>query len=94
VVFAGDLTGILKGFHASSGLPLFTLPLLGPISSAPAIAGDTLVIGSGTSSSDLCAKDTPIDEPCRQLFDATLGSVGSVTALRPLRLSSILVLLR
>ncbi len=90
VVFAGDLTGVLKGFHTGSGLPLFALPLLGPISSAPAIAGDTLVIGSGTSSSDLCAKDTPIDAPCRAAFDLTLGSIGSVTALRPLRASTIL----
>jgi polyvinyl alcohol dehydrogenase (cytochrome) len=90
VVFAGDLTTTLKAFDAASGLPLLVLPRLGPISSGPAIAGDTLVIGSGTSSSDLCAKDTPIDEPCRQAFDLTLGSLGSVSALRPLRLGTIL----
>jgi polyvinyl alcohol dehydrogenase (cytochrome) len=90
VVLAGDLSMLFKAFDASNGLPLSVLPLLGPISSGPAIAGDTIVIGSGTSSTDLCAKDTPIDAPCRQLFDVTLGSLGSVTALRPLRLSTIL----
>lgn len=90
VVVAGDLTGVLKGFSAGSGLPLFALPLLGPISSAPALAGDTIVIGSGTSSSDLCAKDTPIDAPCRAAFELSVGSLGSVTALRPLRASTVL----
>jgi polyvinyl alcohol dehydrogenase (cytochrome) len=94
VVIAGDLTTTLKAFDARSGVPLAVVPLLGPISSGPAIAGDTVVVGSGTSSTDLCAKDTPIDEPCHQLFDLTLGSLGSVTALRPLRLSTVLDLLR
>ena len=90
VVLAGDLTGTFKAFHAASGLPLSVLPLLGPISSAPAVAGDTIVIGSGTSSSDLCAKGVPGSEVCFALFDATLGSVGAVTALRPATLGGLL----
>nr|MBA2280838.1 PQQ-binding-like beta-propeller repeat protein [Acidimicrobiia bacterium] len=86
VVFAGDLTGTLKAFNAANGLPLSVMPLLGPISSSPAIAGSTVVVGSGTSSSDLCAKGTPGSDACIQAFDLTLGSLGAVTALRPLRL--------
>jgi polyvinyl alcohol dehydrogenase (cytochrome) len=84
VVFAGDLTGVFKAFDAATGLPLFASPLLGPISSAPAVAGDLVVIGSGTSSSDLCAKGTPGSEACFAAFDLTLGSLGAVTAFRPL----------
>ena len=90
VVFAGDLTATFKAFDARNGLPLYAFPVLGPISSAPAIAGDTIVIGTGTSSSDLCAKDTPIDEPCSAAFDRTLGSLGSVTAFRPLSIGRLL----
>jgi polyvinyl alcohol dehydrogenase (cytochrome) len=90
VVFAGDLTAVFKAFDARNGLPLFAFPVLGPISSAPAIAGDTIVVGTGTSSSDLCAKDTPIDAPCHAAFDATLGGLGSVTAFRPLTVGRLL----
>ncbi|MEX2294029.1 MAG: PQQ-binding-like beta-propeller repeat protein [Acidimicrobiales bacterium] len=86
VVFAGDLTGTLKAFSAANGLPLGIWPLLGPISSSPAVAGSTVVIGSGTSSSDLCAKGTAISDACFQVFDLTLGSLGAVTALKPLAL--------
>jgi outer membrane protein assembly factor BamB len=90
VVFAGDLTGVFKAFNATNGLPIWVFPLLGPISSAPAIAGDTVVIGSGTSSSDLCAKGTPISDPCFQVFDLTLGSIGSVSAFKPLTVGGLL----
>jgi hypothetical protein len=90
VVFVGDLSGVFKAFGASNGLLLSALPGLGPISSAPAIAGDTVVVGTGTSSSDLCAKGLPIDETCVQAFDLTLGSLGSVAAFTPLRLSGVL----
>lgn len=89
VVFAGDLTGVFKAFDASNGLPLFAFPLLGPISSAPAVAGDLVVIGSGTSSSDLCAKGTPGSEACFAAFDLTLGSLGAVTAFRPLSIGAL-----
>lgn len=94
VVFAGDLTGVFKAFDAANGLPLFAFPLLGPISSAPAVAGNLVVIGSGTSSSDLCAKGTPGSEACSTAFDLTLGSLGSVTAFRPLSIGGLPPVLR
>jgi len=94
VVFAGDLTGVFKAFDAATGLPLFAFPLLGPISSAPAIAGNLVVIGSGTSSSDLCAKGTPGSEACFTAFDLTLGSLGAVTAFRPLSLGGLPPIIR
>ncbi len=90
VVLTGDLTATLKAFDAVTGLPLSVFPLFGPISSGPAVAGDMVVIGSGTSSSDLCAKEQPGSGGCYALFDATLGGIGAVTALRPLVLGGIL----
>ena len=89
VVFAGDLSATLKAFDAETGLPLWAFPVFGPISSGPAIAGDTVVIGSGTSSSDLCAKGQPGAEACFALFDASLGAVGAVTAFRPLAVGNL-----
>lgn len=90
VVFAGDLTTLFKGFDARTGLPVFAFPLLGPISSAPAIAGDTVVIGSGTSASDLCAKEVPGSDVCAEAFRLSLGSLGAVTAFRPATLGAAL----
>lgn len=82
VVAAGALDSTLKVFHARTGLPLHVAPLAGPISSGPAIVGDHLFIGSGTSSSDLCAKDQPGSELCFLAFDETLGATGGVHAFR------------
>jgi polyvinyl alcohol dehydrogenase (cytochrome) len=82
VVFAGALDGVLKAFHADTGAVLWASPLLGPISSGPAIAGDMVFIGSGTSSSDLCAKDDPYSAACFLLFDNLLGQQGGVHAFR------------
>jgi outer membrane protein assembly factor BamB len=84
VVLAGDVTATLKAFDARTGLLLAAVPLLGPIASGPAIAGSTVVVGSGLSSSDACAKGLPTDPLCRLAVDGTLGSTGAVTALRPL----------
>ena len=91
VVFNGDLTGLFHAHDAENGLPLGAALLLGPISSGPAIAGDLVVVGSGTSSSDLCAKGSPGSEACFAIFDLTLGSIGAVTAFRPLRLLGSLI---
>lgn len=80
VVFAGALDDLLKAFDARNGRILWTAPLLGPISSGPAIVGDSLYVGSGTSSSDACAKELPINEQCQQFFDEAVGATGGVHA--------------
>lgn len=82
VVVAGALDSVLKVFEADTGALLYAAPLAGPISSGPAIVGDSVYIGSGTSSSDLCAKDVPGSEHCLQFFDDTLGATGGVHAFR------------
>lgn len=82
VAFAGALDNLFKAYDVETGAILWTAPLLGPISSGPAIVGDTVYVGSGTSSSDLCAKDAPGSEACFALFDAVLGSLGGVHAFR------------
>ncbi|MGH7805031.1 MAG: PQQ-binding-like beta-propeller repeat protein, partial [Candidatus Binatia bacterium] len=83
VVFAGALDDLFKAFDQATGLPLFVAPLLGPVSSGPAIVGDAVYVGSGTSSSDLCGKDTPVfSELCLEIFDGRLGATGGVHAFR------------
>jgi polyvinyl alcohol dehydrogenase (cytochrome) len=82
VVLAGALDGLLKAFDAETGRPLWASPLLGPISSGPAVVGDLVVVGSGTSSSDLCAKDDPWSDACFLAFDTVLGQQGGVHAFR------------
>ncbi|MGH9187056.1 MAG: PQQ-binding-like beta-propeller repeat protein, partial [Acidimicrobiales bacterium] len=78
VVFAGSLDGLLQAFDAATGLLLWASPLLGPISSGPVVAGDMVFIGSGTSTSDLCAKGIPGSELCLFVFDNVLGQLGAV----------------
>ena len=58
----------------------------------PAIVGDTIYIGSGTSSSDACRKpaNDPLSEvafqTCIDAFNQTLGTTGAIHALRLLAL--------
>ena len=59
VVFAGALDFTVKAFDAATGRLLWLSPALGAVSSGPAIVGDMVLIGSGTSTSDACAKDLP-----------------------------------
>jgi len=82
VVVAGALDSTMKVFDAETGVPLYVAALAGPVSSAPAIVGDRVFIGSGTASSDLCAKDAPGSEACFLAFDETLGATGGVHAFR------------
>ena len=83
LVFQGALDGVLRAYDANNGIPMWAAPLAGPISSAAAIVGDSLYIGSGTSSSDACAKDTPpFSEACMTAFDATLGTTGGIHGFR------------
>lgn len=80
VVFSGALDDVLRAYDAQTGIPLWAAPLLGPISSGPAIVGDAVYVGSGTSSSDACAKELPVNEQCQALFDQVLGSLGGIHA--------------
>lgn len=80
VVIAGALDNELKAWDARTGDLLVAHPLAGPISSGPAVVGDRVYVGSGTSSSDLCAKDTPGAEACLAAFDEALGRTGGVHA--------------
>jgi len=82
VAFSGALDGVLKAYDTRNGNVLWASPTLGPIASGPAISGDTVVIGSGLSTSDLCAKGRPGSEACFLFFDVVLGQPGGVHAFR------------
>jgi hypothetical protein len=80
VVFNGALDSIMHVYDAELGVPLAALPAEGPISSGPAIVGDWVFFGGGTSSSDLCAKDQPYSDACFAVFESVLGAQGGVHA--------------
>lgn len=80
VVFNAGLDGLFKAFDSATGALLWATPLLGPSSSGAAIVGDMVFVGSGTSSTDACAKDVPGSDACLAVFDAVLGSLGGVQA--------------
>ncbi|HUF84058.1 MAG TPA: PQQ-binding-like beta-propeller repeat protein, partial [Acidimicrobiia bacterium] len=80
VVLNGALDSVLRAYDAATGAILWASPLAGPVSSGPAVVGDSVYVGSGTSSSDACAKELPVDEQCTELFDSVLGSLGGVHA--------------
>jgi polyvinyl alcohol dehydrogenase (cytochrome) len=82
VVFAAALDDLLKAYDAATGVPLWSVPLSGPSSSGPAIAGDHVFVGAGTSSSDACAKDLPGSAACFIFFDTVLGATGGIHAFR------------
>lgn len=84
VVLHGALDNVLRAYDAETGVPLASLPLMGPISSAPAVVGNQVFVGSGTSSSDACAKEAPGSELCFLFFDEVLGGTGGVHALQVL----------
>lgn len=83
VVFAGSLDGVLHAFDESTGVPRWSISLGAPVSSGVAVAGNSIFVGSGTSSSDACAKGVPVfSDVCFAAFDGVLGSVGAVNAFR------------
>jgi polyvinyl alcohol dehydrogenase (cytochrome) len=82
VVFNAALDDLLKAYSASTGRLLWAAPLSGPGSSGPAIAGDMLFVGAGTSTSDACAKDQFYDAECTFAFDTALASLGGIHAFR------------
>ncbi|HXA27750.1 MAG TPA: PQQ-binding-like beta-propeller repeat protein [Candidatus Angelobacter sp.] len=52
VVYNGALDGLLRAYDAASGRLLWGFPLGAPISSGAAVAGETVVVGAGTSDTD------------------------------------------
>ena len=53
VVYNGALDGLLRAYDAGSGALLWAAPLGAPVSSGAAVAGGDVVIGAGTSDTDL-----------------------------------------
>ena len=82
VAFNAALDDVLKAYDTETGPLLWASPLAGPGSSGPAIDGDMVFIGSGTSTSDACAKDNPTDDACVFVFDVALATLGGVHAFR------------
>lgn len=82
VVFTGSLDFTFKALDAATGRPLWAAPTLGAVSSGAAVIDDMVVVGTGTSTSDACAKDNPTDEACVTAFDTVLGQQGALHAFR------------
>ncbi len=82
VVFSSALDSVLRAYDADSGRVLWAAPLSAPSSSGAAVVSDTVYVGSGTSSSDLCEKELPGSEACAAAFDDVLGQTGGVHAFR------------
>jgi polyvinyl alcohol dehydrogenase (cytochrome) len=86
VVFTGALDSLLRAYDAETGRLAWLAPVSGPISSGPAVVGDSVYVGAGTSSTDLCAKGRPgspqalIDRACRAAFKSAVGSLGGIHA--------------
>jgi hypothetical protein len=79
VAFVPDTTNAsVLGLDVSSGLPLWEAPLVGPPSSSAVIAGDTVVVGTGTRETDAEYKAFSTE-----LEDA-LGSVTGASPLSPI----------
>lgn len=92
VVYVGALDGLFRALDAATGRVLFAFPLGAPVSSGAAIAGSSVVIGTGTSESDLefktCAQaPAPLTQPCEQTpLNQTvnpLSDLGGVWAFSP-----------
>jgi polyvinyl alcohol dehydrogenase (cytochrome) len=80
VAFNAALDDLLKAYDTETGRLLWSTPLTGPGSSGPAIYEDMVFIGSGTSTSDACAKDQPYDDACVFFFDTALATLGGIHA--------------
>ncbi|HEX6392554.1 MAG TPA: PQQ-binding-like beta-propeller repeat protein [Acidimicrobiales bacterium] len=92
VVYTGSIDGFFRALDAATGRVLWAFPLGAPVSSGAAIAGATVVIGAGTSESDVefkaCAqtpaaltqlcKQTPLNQTLNPLGD--LGGVWAFSA--------------
>jgi len=85
VVYTGSLDGVFRALDAATGQPLWAFPLGAPISSGAAIGNGTVVIGQGTSESDVefkaCADQAPaaLRQACEQTpLNQTLNPLGDL----------------
>ena len=84
VVYIGSIDGLFRALDAATGRVLWAFPLGAPVSSGAAIAGNTVVIGAGTSESDLefktCARvPAALTQPCEQTpLNETLNPLGDL----------------
>jgi polyvinyl alcohol dehydrogenase (cytochrome) len=84
VVYIGAIDGLFRALDAATGRVLWAFPLGAPISSGAAIAGNFVVVGSGTSESDVefktCAQaPAPLVQPCEQTpLNQTLNPLGDL----------------
>lgn len=70
VVYTGAVDDVLRAYDARTGALLWAFPLAAPISSGAAITASGIVIGSGTSESDVEFKTcdnlpAPLQAPCK-----------------------------
>jgi polyvinyl alcohol dehydrogenase (cytochrome) len=56
VAYNGALDGVVRAYDVGSGRLLWAFPVASPVSSAAAVAGSDVVIGAGTSDTDLAFK--------------------------------------
>jgi hypothetical protein len=84
VVYIGTLDGILHAYDAGSGRLLWAFAIGAPISSGAAIAGNTVVVGGGTSYTDLQFKlcdraPTPARATCKETpLNTTLNPLSNI----------------
>jgi polyvinyl alcohol dehydrogenase (cytochrome) len=76
VVYNGALDGLLRAYDAASGRLLWAFPLGAPVSSGAAIAGSDVVVGAGTS-------DTDLEFKACDPFSAALGALCHAAPLDP-----------
>lgn len=84
VLYTGALDGLLRAYDIHTGALLAAVPLSGPISSGPAIAGAMVVIGAGTDDTDIefktCARvPDPVAGVCRSApLDPSLDPLSNL----------------
>jgi len=92
VVYEGALDDVLRAYDASSGRLLSAIPLGAPISSGAAIGAGTLVIGTGTSETDLqfkvCDRLPALKAQCKaSALNTTLNPLGDIAGIWGLALA-------
>ncbi|HVV75721.1 MAG TPA: PQQ-binding-like beta-propeller repeat protein [Mycobacteriales bacterium] len=94
VVYSGAVDDVLRAYDAQTGAILWAFPLTAPISSGAAVTANGLVIGAGTSESDVEFKTCdnlpgPLQEPCKATpLNATLNPLSKANGIWAFSLSS------
>ncbi|MHB8465441.1 MAG: outer membrane protein assembly factor BamB family protein [Acidimicrobiales bacterium] len=80
VVYSGALDGVLRAYDAASGTLLWAFQVGAPISAGTAVSGNTIVVGTGTTETDLQFKLCD-HLPCKHsVLDSTLNPFGYLGA--------------